>query len=95
MTERSEGILGAVTERSGIVDDAGETPEERRALFHVVRGEPTDQELAALSVVLAAAASVGAPAETGPRSAWNDRVARLRTGPHPGPGAWRTSTWPR
>jgi predicted DNA-binding transcriptional regulator YafY len=71
------------------------TPEERRALFRVVRGEPTDEELAALTVTLAALAGRGtaaAPAPA-PRSAWN--APRLRTALHPGPGAWRTSTWPR
>ncbi|CAA9402543.1 MAG: hypothetical protein AVDCRST_MAG66-1547, partial [uncultured Pseudonocardia sp.] len=30
----------------------GATPEERRALFQVVRGEPSDAELAALAAVL-------------------------------------------
>ena len=37
------------------------TPEERRALFRVVRGTPSDAELAALTVVLAAAARRRAP----------------------------------
>lgn len=72
------------------------TPEERRALFRVVRGEPTAEELAALTVTLAALAGAGggepAPA---PRSAWNDPAARFRTPLTPGPGAWRASTWPR
>jgi hypothetical protein len=74
----------------------GPTPEERRALFRVVRGVPTDEELAALTVVLAAVATAPATEpRPQPRSAWNDPVARLR-GPLPvGPGAWRTSAWPR
>jgi hypothetical protein len=73
------------------------TPEERRALFRVVRGTPDDVELAALTAVLAAAAASAGPAEpaSAPASTWNDPVARLR-GPVPvGPHAWRTSTWPR
>ena len=71
------------------------SPEERRALFRVVRGEPTDAELAALTVVLAAVAA--APAEPAPRpySAWNDPAARLRRPLPTGPGAWRASAWPR
>jgi hypothetical protein len=70
-------------------------PEERRALFRVVRGAPTDEELAALTVVLLAAAAPGAPPPRPPRSAWDDPVARLRRPLAVGPGAWRTSTWPR
>ena len=71
------------------------TPEERRAAFRVVRGEPTDEELAALTVVLSAVAAPPADPPTRPRSAWNDPVARLRRPLPVGPGAWRTSTWPR
>jgi hypothetical protein len=73
---------------------AAPTPEERRALFRVVRGTPTDTELAALTVVLLAA---GSPADE-PRpepSAWTDRAAMMRRPLAVGPGAWRTSTWPR
>jgi hypothetical protein len=78
-------------------DDAGgsaePTPEERRALFRVVRGTPTDTELAALTVVLLAAASpVDAPRPA--TSAWTDRAAVMRRPLPVGPGAWRTSTWP-
>jgi hypothetical protein len=71
--------------------------DERRAAFRVVRGEPDDAELAALTVVLAAAASAPTPEpETGTgRSVWVDRAAMLRRPLHPGPAAWRTSTWPR
>jgi acyl-CoA carboxylase epsilon subunit len=70
------------------------TPEERRALFRVVRGTPSDAELAALTVVLAASARRRAP---GPRacSAWSDPAARMRRALHAGPGAWHTSAWPR
>ena len=78
-------------------DPDEQTPEQRRALFRVVRGEPDDAELAALTVVLAAAAS-GGPASTGPArrtSFWADRQAALRQPLHPGPGAWRASTLPR
>ncbi|MDN5748233.1 MAG: acyl-CoA carboxylase subunit epsilon, partial [Pseudonocardia sp.] len=44
--------------------EAEGSPEERRSLFRVVRGEPSHAELAALTVVLAAAASAGG--ETAP-----------------------------
>lgn len=80
-------------------DEERPTPEERRALFRVVRGEPTDAELAALTVVLAAAlAGAGIP-RTAPRpaarSAWNDPAARLRRPLAAGPDAWRASVRPR
>jgi hypothetical protein len=72
------------------------TPEERRALFRVVRGEPTDAELAALTVVLAAVATAQRPeAQPAVPTAWNDPAARLRRPLTVGPGAWRASTWPR
>ena len=74
-----------------------QTPEQRRALFRVVRGEPDDAELAALTVVLAAAASAGPAASSGGTrrtSQWTDREAMLRRPLHPGPGAWRASTLP-
>jgi Acyl-CoA carboxylase epsilon subunit len=69
------------------------TPEERRALFRVVRGDPTDAELAALAVTLAALAAADPEQAPPASSAWN--APRLRTPLHPGPGAWRTSTWPQ
>ena len=73
------------------------TPEERRALFRVVRGEPDDAEVAALTAVLAAVAAAAAdpPAPAGPAGTWADPVARLRAPLPVGPHAWRTSTWPR
>jgi hypothetical protein len=72
------------------------TPEERRALFRVVRGEPDDVEAAALTVVLAALTAAG-PAATTERvvSRWNDRAAHLRGTLPVGPGVWRASLWPR
>jgi hypothetical protein len=72
------------------------TPEERRAAFRVVRGEPSGEELAALTVVLAAVATPPPAAAAPPvPSRWADPMARLRTPLHPGPGAWRMSAWPR
>jgi hypothetical protein len=43
------------------------SPEERRALFRVIRGEPSDAELAALTVVLAAVVATPATEPTGPK----------------------------
>jgi Acyl-CoA carboxylase epsilon subunit len=80
-------------ERNGISIDAVTTPEERRALFRVVRGAPSDEELVALTVTLAAVAVGGPEPASAPCSVWN--APKLRTALHPGPGAWRASTWPR
>jgi hypothetical protein len=64
--------------------------EPKRPLLRVVRGEPDDTELAALTAVVAALASRAAPAEEAPnRSRWADRAALLRKPHRPGPGAWR------
>jgi hypothetical protein len=76
------------------------TPEQRRALLRVVRGEPDDIELAALTVVLTAAVRAGCaehPAR-GQRhglGVWVDRRAQLRRPLYPGPGAWQASVLPR
>jgi hypothetical protein len=65
-------------------------PEPQRPVLRVVRGNPDDAELAALTAVLAGAAAAspteGKPAE---RSRWADPSARLRQPLRPGPGAWR------
>jgi hypothetical protein len=91
----SEGPTG---ETEQATDPSEQTPEQRRALFRVIRGGPDDAEVAALSVVLAAAASAaaGATAEDDRgRSVWIDRAAMMRGPLQVGPGAWRNSTWPR
>lgn len=80
-------------------DDTGAeaTPEERRALFRVVRGEPTDADVAALTVVLAAVAA-GSDGDNGAarsRPVWNDPANGLRSPLVIGPGRWRASHWPR
>jgi hypothetical protein len=81
-----------------VIEPDEQTPEQRRALFRVVRGEPDDVELAALTAVIAVAASA-AVAETpeGNRahSVWADRQAQLRQPLFPGPWAWKASTLPR
>ncbi len=65
----------------------------------VIRGEPTIEEIAVLTVVLTArAAAARTAAETAeqpvPVSGWRDRARGMRNRPptRPGPGAWRSST---
>jgi hypothetical protein len=78
-----------------VSDEKELTPQQRRALFRVVRGAPTDLELAALTVVVALSTAPAAEPTPIAPSAWNDPAARLRRPLTVGPGAWRASTWPR
>ncbi len=66
-------------------------PAEDAALLSVVSGNPTDQELAALTAVVVAlqGSNETDDAPDHPRS-WLRR-AMLRLGPTPGPGSWRRS----
>jgi hypothetical protein len=79
-------------------DDEGAPDAEAvpaRPVLRIVRGDPSPEEVAALTAVLAAA-SAGAPAaeaETGPASAWTERESLVRHPPTPGPNAWRMSGW--
>jgi len=64
-------------------------------MLRIVHGTPSDEELAALTAVLAAA-SPHCATDPPPRgSAWAAPAARLRRPLHPGPGAWRASALPR
>ena len=67
---------------------------EPRPLLRVVRGEPDDAELAALTAVVLAVASAAAQPEPTPRSRWTDRAALVRQPVRIGPGAWRASGLP-
>lgn len=68
-------------------------PSDNRPVLRIVRGEPTDEEIAALVVALNALRQPS----SGPqprRSTWSDRSALLRRPLHAGPIAWRTSCLP-
>ena len=87
---------GAVTELGGVVDRDAEAASldpvaPVRPLLTVVRGEPTAEQLAALTAVVAAKASTGAAsAESRPEpSLWLAPV--LRQPRSPGAGAWSAS----
>jgi hypothetical protein len=64
-------------------------------MFRVVSGQPTEDELAAVTVLLlAAAGSAGAAPSPVPQGGgWADPAYRLRRPLPPGPGAWRASAW--
>ncbi|MGH3857878.1 MAG: acyl-CoA carboxylase epsilon subunit [Pseudonocardiaceae bacterium] len=59
-----------------------------------MRGEPPDEELAALVMALAALAEAAAVEPPSQRGGWADPARQLRTPPHPGPAAWRNSALP-
>ncbi len=59
-------------------------------MLRVVKGDPTDEELAALVAVLATRGS-NAEATPQPRvSGWTDRATLVGAPLHPGSGAWRS-----
>ena len=78
-----------------MTSEPGEQP-----MLSVVSGQPTAEEVAAVTAVVTAvlaarqrAAAAQAAARTA-RSAWLDRAALTRTPLRPGPGAWRRSARP-
>jgi hypothetical protein len=85
-----------MTHEPAVTDEPAGTAAPRR--LHIVAGQPTPEETAAVTVILAALASAaGAPPQPGPggpRSAWSDPARRLRPAVSAGPGAWRASGLP-
>ena len=70
---------------------------EPEPLLRVVAGQPTDEEAAALAVVLAAklaAPPARAREERAAVGGWADRARAMRTPLTRGPGAWRRSARP-
>ncbi|MGK5115661.1 MULTISPECIES: acyl-CoA carboxylase subunit epsilon [unclassified Geodermatophilus] len=65
--------------------------EPRRPLLRVVRGEPTAEELAALTVVVAAQSQRRPGRRPTPVGAWASAGDAHRTPLRPGPGGWRAS----
>ena len=60
-------------------------------LLRVVKGEPTPEELAALTVVVAALAQRRPRRRTTPVGAWASPADRVRGPLYPGPGGWRAA----
>lgn len=65
------------------------TPEA--PLLSVLKGDPTPEELAALTAVVASLSAPAAPAPAKPTVRHWVRQQQLRLAPTPGPGAWRRS----
>jgi len=68
-------------------------------LFRVAHGNPSDEETAALAVVLAvklaARPAEDRARERKPVGRWADRARSMRAPLTPGPDAWRQSSQPR
>ena len=60
-------------------------------LVRVVRGEPTAEELGALTVVVAALSQSRPRRRPTPVGAWASRADLVRTPLQPGPGGWRAA----
>ncbi|WP_026553904.1 acyl-CoA carboxylase subunit epsilon [Arthrobacter sp. 35W] len=60
-------------------------------LLTVAKGNPTPEELAALTAVVLSLQSVDEEPEAKPATRAWVRRAQLNLGPKPGPGAWRRS----
>ncbi len=90
--ERSINTVSEGDERSAELEPS----EGREPVLRVVRGEPTDEELAALvAVVTARSAAARAGAEEPPRSQWRNRSRNIRPAIGPSANAWRASGLPR
>ena len=65
--------------------------EKERPLLRVVRGQPTDEELAALTVVVAALSQGRRRGRVAPLGGWASYADRFGAPLRPGPGGWRAS----
>ncbi len=65
-----------------------------RPHLRVVRGNPTDEEVAALTAVVSTLTTTEEEPAPAPRSAWSDRRHLVRQPLPHGPNAWPTSTFP-
>jgi hypothetical protein len=62
-------------------------------LLRIVRGEPSEEELAVLTALVTVAGAGGDEATPPARGRWNDPSHAVRRALVPGPGAWRSSGW--
>ena len=78
--------------------DAPDVTASERPVIRVERGNPTPEQLAALTVVLSAAGGDGDSAPepaAARRTLWTARSRFARPRPAVGPGGWRASSLPR
>lgn len=68
-----------------------EAAEDDVPTFTVVAGQPTDEEVAALVVVLSSLGSSSSAQSRKPASGWSAYARTIRQPIPPGPDAWRMS----
>jgi hypothetical protein len=74
-----------------VLGPGGTGPDETPALLAVVKGEPTAEELAALTAVVLSLGSPETAAAEEPGNRQWVRRQQLRLAPAPGPGSWKRS----
>jgi Acyl-CoA carboxylase epsilon subunit len=72
------------------MSDAASTP---RPALRIVKGDPTPEELAVLTAVVAASGGKSVPASRERRGGWNDPMVLHRREIVQGPNAWRAASW--
>jgi hypothetical protein len=70
------------------------TTDDERPPLRIVRGNPTAEELAAVTALIAVAGGGGPPAPRVLRGGWNDPARQHRRELIPGPNAWRAAARP-
>ncbi|PXW29987.1 UNVERIFIED_CONTAM: acyl-CoA carboxylase epsilon subunit-like protein [Williamsia faeni] len=70
-----------------------ETAAPAAPFLTVIKGNPSDAEVAALVGVIAAASGSGAPADPGPRELWGSHADRLRPAGGMAPSAFPNLRW--
>ena len=68
-------MTGTDDDRSRPADDA---TAQAAPVFRIVRGNPTDEDVASIVAVLAATTGTGEPPASGPRDLWGTPTDRLR-----------------
>lgn len=74
--------------------DADDAATARTPAIRIIRGNPDPAQIAALTVVLAAAGGQEQPGVKRPTQ-WTNRSRYARPRPAVGPGGWRASALPR
>ncbi|WP_106849605.1 acyl-CoA carboxylase subunit epsilon [Blastococcus sp. Marseille-P5729] len=80
---------------TAVADPAAEQAEQPKPFFVVESGNPTAEEIAALTVVLAAAASGDEQPAPAPVSGWASPSRMMRSIGTAGFGGWRAEYQPR
>ena len=71
-------------------------PDDQDPLFSIVKGSPTEDELAAVMTVLTTRLALPRQEETKPaRTGWSAYWRSVRSPIQPGPSAWRMSGRPQ